>query len=91
MIITYETAKASGLKRYRTGRACRNGHAAERFVSSRACVECDRKNWQRVRPKLDTEVRRMHIRVPKNQPPERIAFLEKRLQRAADAYFKESP
>jgi len=43
--------------------------------------------WQRVRPKLETEVRRIYIRVPKNQPEGRIAFLEKRLQAVADAYF----
>jgi hypothetical protein len=59
----------------------------ERYVSSGACVECDRKVWQRVRPTLDTEVRRIYIRVPKNQPDGRIAFLEKRLQAVADAYF----
>ena len=87
MIVTYEAAKAAGLKRYMTGRACRNGHVAERYVASRACIECDRKIWQRVRPKLDTEVRRVYIRMPKGQPLERIAYLEKRLQAAADAYF----
>jgi hypothetical protein len=87
MILSYREAKAANLKRYVTGRACRNGHVAERYVASRACVECDRKLWQRVRPRLDTEVRRIYIRVPKNQPGARIAFLEKRLQAAADAYF----
>jgi hypothetical protein len=88
MIIDRQTAEALGLKRFQTGRACRNGHVAERYVASGACVECDRKLWQRIRPKLDTEVKRIHIRVPKGQPAARIAILEKRLQAAADAYFK---
>lgn len=87
MIVSKLEAKAAGLKRFMTGRACRNGHVAERYVTSGACVECDRKLWQRVRPKLDTEVRRILIRMPKNQPDARIAFLEKRLQAVADAYF----
>lgn len=85
--IDYHAAKAQGLKRYRTGRACRNGHVAERYVTSRACVECDRKNWQSVRPHLTTETCRVLIRVPKDQPRERIAILEQRLQAVADAYF----
>lgn len=91
MIVSAKDAKAAGLKRFMTGRACRNGHVAERYVTSGACVECDRKLWQRVRPKLDTEMRRIYIRVPKNQPAARMAFLERRLQAAADAYFAPAP
>lgn len=87
MIISKLEAKAQGLKRFNTGRACRNGHAAERYVASGVCVECDRKRWRSVRGQLDTEVKRLYIRVPKNQPPARIAFLEKKLQAVADAYF----
>ena len=34
------TAKASGLTRYFTGRPCKHGHVAERFVSNGWCVEC---------------------------------------------------
>jgi hypothetical protein len=91
MIISKQAALAAGLKRFMTGRACRNGHVAERYVSSGACVECDRKLWQQVRPQLDMEVRRIYIRVPRNQPAARMAFLEKRLQAAADAYFAPRP
>jgi hypothetical protein len=85
--IDYHAAIAQGLKRYRTGRACRNGHVAERYVTSRACVECDRKLWRSALAHLTTETCKVTIRIPKDQPRERIAILEQRLQAAADAYF----
>ena len=39
-LISYAEAKAKGLKRYFTGKTCKHGHIAERFVSSCACVVC---------------------------------------------------
>lgn len=33
-------ARKLGLRRYRTGRPCRNGHMAERYSGSATCVEC---------------------------------------------------
>lgn len=39
--ISREEAKALGLKRYFTGKPCRNKHVAERFVSEGACVVCN--------------------------------------------------
>jgi len=38
-IITRKEARAKGLKRYFTGKPCKHGHVAERFVSG-PCVEC---------------------------------------------------
>jgi hypothetical protein len=38
--IALKDAKAAGLKRYFTGIPCKNGHIAERSVSSRACLKC---------------------------------------------------
>lgn len=38
--ITREDARAQGLKRYFTGDPCKQGHVAERYVSSLMCVEC---------------------------------------------------
>jgi hypothetical protein len=35
-------ASILGLKRYITGRPCKNGHNAERFVSDGQCTECNR-------------------------------------------------
>ena len=42
ILITREEAKARGAVRYYTGKPCKHGHDAERFVSSRSCVECTR-------------------------------------------------
>jgi len=39
-IITLQAAKAAGQTRYFTGYPCKNGHIAERLVSSRSCVTC---------------------------------------------------
>ena len=33
-------AVAAGLKKYNTGRPCRHGHKADRYVDSGACSEC---------------------------------------------------
>jgi hypothetical protein len=39
-IISYREAKAKGLKRYFTGKKCKHGHLAERFVINCGCCEC---------------------------------------------------
>ena len=41
-IISQEEAKAAGLKFFFTGKPCKRGHVAERYVSSKNCVECKR-------------------------------------------------
>ena len=41
-IITRAEAKALGLKKYFTGKPCKNGHIAERFLSGYTCLECSR-------------------------------------------------
>ncbi len=41
-LISLKEAKALGLKRYCTGKACLKGHVEERNVASRACMECAR-------------------------------------------------
>lgn len=46
-------AMAAGRTRYLTGVACPRGHVAERFVSTRACVECARTRkhaWNKANP-----------------------------------------
>jgi multidrug efflux pump subunit AcrA (membrane-fusion protein) len=39
-IIPREEAAVLGLTRYFTGRSCRNGHIADRYVNGGACAEC---------------------------------------------------
>lgn len=41
-LISREGAKALGLVRYFTSNPCKHGHVAERYVSTMACVECNR-------------------------------------------------
>lgn len=39
--VSRSEARTRGLKRYFTGKRCKNGHAAERYASTAACVGCD--------------------------------------------------
>lgn len=51
-----QDAEAEGLKRYFTGEPCVRGHVAERFVSSRGCVQCsldDRAAWGKRNPEKE--------------------------------------
>ncbi|WP_186083602.1 hypothetical protein [Burkholderia gladioli] len=43
-IISRDSARAEGLARFFTGKPCRNGHKAERFVSNGRCVQCSVSN-----------------------------------------------
>lgn len=38
--IDRQTARSLGLTRYFTGKPCKKGHVAERWVSSLTCIEC---------------------------------------------------
>jgi hypothetical protein len=42
LIISYHEARARGLKRYFTGKPCKYGHIAQRHVSNRKCIGCER-------------------------------------------------
>src|SRR5512139_117205 len=46
-IISRKDAQAQGLKRYFTGKPCKHGHTAERFVIGRKCVECSQASCRR--------------------------------------------
>jgi hypothetical protein len=46
-IIGRDEAKALGLKRFFTGKPCKRGHIAERYVRSGICSKCARKNFRR--------------------------------------------
>ena len=41
-IIPRADALAKGLKRYFTGKGCVRGHVAERYVTTKTCLECNR-------------------------------------------------
>jgi 5-methylcytosine-specific restriction endonuclease McrA len=42
-IIGREAAKAAGLTKYFTGKTCKHGHTEPRWVSSRDCVQCQKR------------------------------------------------
>jgi len=90
-IITYAAAKAQGLKRYCTGKTCRAGHMAERYVSTRTCVECAHKGWRRVRGQLGHDIVTVRLRVPSGQLPERVTWWTERVQALTDKYFEPKP
>jgi hypothetical protein len=52
-MVTRQQALAAGLLRYRTGKLCRHGHIAERYVSTMQCVECiaaQSRAWREANP-----------------------------------------
>jgi hypothetical protein len=60
IVIVRKEAKAKGLKRYFTGKACVHGHIVERFTCNKECVECDR--IRRINRRAKAEVK-THIHV----------------------------
>lgn len=46
-IISRKEARAAGLTRYFTGKACKHGHVVERLVANSTCLECHRANFAR--------------------------------------------
>ena len=48
-VISRAEAKALGLKRYFTGKPCKHGHVAERYVASWSCASCI-DDWQACNP-----------------------------------------
>lgn len=46
-IVTRAEAKVAGLKRYFTGRPCRNGHLCERYTSNNQCLVCNLAHTER--------------------------------------------
>jgi 5-methylcytosine-specific restriction endonuclease McrA len=60
-IISRAEARAQGLIRYFTGRACKRGHIAERHVSNLTCVECQREKSAARYPLRDREKERERL------------------------------
>lgn len=51
-IILKQDAKTAGMRRYFTGRLCRNGHLEERLISNSLCLGCAREANRKHYPKL---------------------------------------
>ncbi len=60
-IITKREAAAQGLSRYFTGQPCGRGHVAQRFVSTRSCVDCQNahsRDWKKAHVESQTASKR---------------------------------
>ncbi len=77
VVISLSEAKAQGLKRYFTGRPCKNGHVAERSVSSRGCMECGAESCRKYASKNPDAMREMHRRWRRENPEKAYAKTKK--------------
>lgn len=78
-IISRRDALAAGLKRYFTGKPCKNGHVAERHVSGGGCVVCAversqkpevKERWREYTRKPETKARKREYQRAYHQRPE---------------------
>lgn len=70
-----EEAKASGSKRYFTGKPCKHGHIAPRYTINSACVVCTLESKQRRKqndPEAWREIARAERRRAFEKDPERV-------------------
>ena len=61
-IISKKEAEAKGLKRFFTGKPCRRGHVAEKFISNYACAECNTQRCNEKREELNAWNRKRNDR-----------------------------
>lgn len=73
-IITYHDAKSQGMSKFFTGKMCRNGHVAERYIGSRSCVICAYNNEKKHKENN-----------PEKTTARRKAYREKNHERLLDA------
>jgi hypothetical protein len=60
MLVSYKEAVEQGLPNYFTGKPCKNGHTANRRVSSRSCTVCANEssvNWVKNNPVRAKEIK----------------------------------
>jgi len=70
-IISRNEARASGLKRFFTGKPCKNNHISEHITSSSCCMLCDREKSKRYRSENPDKYKETNRR-------SRLKHLEKR-------------
>jgi hypothetical protein len=70
-VISREEARQQGLKHYFTGKPCKRGHVAKRYVSTHVCVECGRlatKDWQEENRGRASELQQNWVKKQKQTP-----------------------
>lgn len=88
-ITTRREAYAQGSTRYFTGVPCKQGHVAQRYVSSGACLDCQRPFVLRRHPTLKSMQPYVcpKLWVPTGVTPEQYTALETYLQTCIDTFF----
>jgi hypothetical protein len=87
--ITRAAALVKGLPRYFTGKLCKHGHVAERFVSNKTCVQCHAgRRWRYDQtPKGRASIRRRN-QSPKHRDAMRRYFRSPAGRDAMRRYFR---
>lgn len=102
---SYVEAKASSQKYYRSDRPCKNGHMADRFVSTRNCTECmkertagldadaerTRKRLLMQRRRLDPAVKEYDRQYQKDHPEQTNARVRQRYARRLAGFVEDVP
>ena len=91
-IITYEQAKADGLRYYFTGQPCKRGHVEKRRVSKRDCAAChkiDFDRWCRDNANRMKKLKRDYIeRFPEKQQARKKRYKAHVIATGVDAAWK---
>lgn len=83
-IVSRDEAKARGLKFYFTGRPCKRGHVAERYVSSKGCADCVQENNRNYLPRRTNDGYKIWQRIRlQNSINRRIKSAERSKNRAS--------
>lgn len=88
-VITREDAYRSGQQRFFTGKPCKQGHLAQRYVSTGSCVECMTRYALRRHPFRKDLVPYVcpKLWVPTGTTLEQYTALETYLQTCVDTFF----
>lgn len=78
-IIGKARARAKGLTRYFLGKPCSNGHIAERYTKSGACVQCSKARSQTPKAK-EANAKRYKEKMDAMSPEEKFLLSEKRAE-----------
>lgn len=67
-------ARELGLDRFSTGKPCKRGHVAERYVSCGRCIECQREREHKPPTPETKKLARRHYRISAGWSGEQVAF-----------------
>lgn len=86
-IVSKQQASALGLKKYFTGKPCKQGHIAERYVAKSTCCECLKINAEKTRDARNARSRERYHSMSEDQREKE----RNRLKLLARKKYKENP